>query len=131
MTLNIVLYAIGWLLYVAAQAQNSIKSKTNGLAGWSGIKLWLRSQTVNLLTRAFFSALAYGFVIHTVAVRVQSAGFPVTSTMIAGVGGYAANTMLYQLFGYFPWLRVEVSDLAPPCQTTNTPPELKPPGATQ
>lgn len=112
---NVLMYLIGWVLYVAAQAQNSAKSKTNGLpSGFEGIKVWLRLHLVNLATRAFFSGLAYGFLVHTIAIKIQNVGMPLTSTTIAGVAGYSANALLYQFFGLFPGLRVEVSDLAPP-----------------
>lgn len=114
------IFMLGWLLFVMAQAQNSVRSKTNGLTGLSG---WFRLHAVNLATRAFFSALAYGFIVHTVAVKIQAVGFPVTATVSAGVGGYSANALLYQFFGYFPWLRVEVADLAPPA-----PPGARNPG---
>ncbi len=113
--LNISVYVLGWLLFVLAQAQNSVKSKTNGL---TTVREWFRGHAVNLATRAFFSALGYGFIIHTVAGKVADVGLPVTSTAIAGIGGYSANALLYQFFGYLPWLRVEVADLAPPDKPT-------------
>ena len=120
--LNIFVYVMGWILYVAAQAQNSVKSKTNGLAsGWRGIAEWLAMHGVNLATRAFFSALAYGFFIHTMATKIEAVGFSITSTAIAGSSGYAANAMLYQFFGLFPGLRVEVADLAPPANAQIVP----------
>jgi hypothetical protein len=131
---NILMYLIGWVLYVAAQAQNSAASKTNGLPhGFEGIKLWMRLHLVNLATRAFFSGLAYGFLVHTVAAKIQTIGFPLTSTAIAGVAGYSANAMLYQFFGLFPGLRVEVADLAPPANAQIAPPQPPPssPGAIQ
>jgi hypothetical protein len=112
--LNIAVYVIGWLLFVAAQCKNSLNSKTNSLAGWPGVRSWLASQSVNLATRAFFCAIGYSFLVHTVAAKIDAVGFHVTSTMISGFAGYGANGMLYQLFGLFPGLRVEVSDLAPP-----------------
>ena len=105
------MFVLGWVLFVLAQAQNSVKSKTNGL---SSLKAWFQMHAVNLATRAFFSALGYGFIIHTVAGKVADVGLPITSTAIAGIGGYSANALLYQFFGYLPWLRVEVADLAPP-----------------
>ena len=111
--LNISVFVLGWVLFVLAQAQNSVKSKTNGL---SSLKAWFQMHAVNLATRAFFSALGYGFIIHTVAGKVADVGLPITSTAIAGIGGYSANALLYQFFGYLPWLRVEVADLAPPAQ---------------
>jgi len=105
-------FIIGWILFVAAQAQNSVKSKTNGLDTMSS---WLKLHAVNLLTRAFFSALGYGFIVHTVAQKIEAVGgLQLAATSIAGIGGYAANGMLYQLFGFMPWFRVEVADLAPP-----------------
>ena len=128
--LNITVYAVGWILFVAAQAQNSAASKSNGLAtGWPGIKAWLKMQAVNLCTRAFFSALAYGFLIHAVASKLTAAGVGVTTTVIAGVAGYSANALLYQFFGLFPGLRVEVSDLAPPA-SAQVVPLPKPPSST-
>jgi len=121
--LNIVIFGVGWVLYVAAQAQNSVTSKSNGLpSGWPGIRIWLRAHAVNLATRAFFSGLAYGFLVHTFAAKVQSAGMPISSHAIAGCAGYAANALLYQFFGLFPGLRVEVSDLAPPASSNPIPP---------
>jgi len=112
---NISLYAIGWLLFVAAQAQNSIASKSNSLVpGSTGLKAWLRANLVNLATRAFFSGLAYGFVIHTLASKIQAVGFQISGVAIAGTAGYSANALLYQFFGLFPGLRVEMSELAPP-----------------
>ena len=112
--LNILVFVVGWILFVLAQAKNSVTSKSNSLQGWPGLKIWLFAQAVNLATRAFFSALAYGFLVQTIAGKIDGLGFHVTSTTIAGVAGYSANAMLYQFFGLFPFLRVEVPDLAPP-----------------
>ncbi len=77
---------------------------------------------MNLATRALFCAVACGFFIHYVAVKVESAGLPVTTNFVAAAAGYSANALLYQLFGYFPWLRVEVADLAPPPNAQIVPP---------
>lgn len=113
--LNIIVYWTAWLLFVAGQAQNSVTSKTNGLPpGWRGINAWLCMHAVNLANRAFWSAVACGFFIHYVALKVQNTGLPITAVMIAAVAGYCANGLLYQFFGLFPGMRVEVSDLAPP-----------------
>jgi len=126
--MNETLYAIGWLLYVAAQAQNSVTSKSNSLSpGWSGHLLWLRAHAVNLATRAFFSALAYGFIVHSFTTKIQSDGFAVGAPAIAGVAGYAANALLYQFLGLFPGLRVEMSDLAPPANAQIIKPDPPPP----
>jgi hypothetical protein len=114
--LDVSVFTLGWLLFVMAQAQNSVKSKTNGLTTLAD---WFRMHAVNLATRAFFSALAYGFIVHTVAQKIESVGLQLTATTIAGIGGYSANALLYQFFGYMPWLRVEVADLAPPGSTPN------------
>lgn len=120
--MNAFIFALGWLLYVLAQGQNSLKSNTNSLTGWAGWKVWLSAQAVNLLTRAFFSALAYGFILHTLTAKMQGLGFPMTSETIAGVGGYSANALLYQFIGLIPGLRVEVADLAPPPKSELIPP---------
>lgn len=120
--LQIIVYWIAWALFVAAQAQNSVTSKTNGLApGWLGILAWLKMHAVNLANRAFWSAVACGFFIHYVAQKVQSTGLPITATMIAAVAGYCANGLLYQFFGLFPGMRVEVADLSPPPNATIVP----------
>jgi hypothetical protein len=108
--IDVVVFTLGWILFVLAQAQNSVKSKTNGL---TSLNEWFRMHAVNLATRAFFSALAYGFIVHTIAAKVEAVGLALTATTIAGIGGYSANALLYQFFGYLPWLRVEVADLAP------------------
>lgn len=131
--LNEILYAVGWLLFVAAQAQNSVASKSNGLApGWPGIKFWLQHHGVNLATRAFFSALAYGFMVHTFTAKLQDAGFQIGPHVIAGCAGYSVNAALYQFFGLFPGMRVEIADLAPPAnsQITATQP-IPPPSETR
>lgn len=114
MTLQIVVFSLGWILFVLAQAQNSVHSTANGLTGWSGFRRWLELQALNLATRAFFSALFYGFIVNSVTGKIQGAGLSLTSTTIAGVAGYAANALLYQIFGLVPWLRVEIPDLEPP-----------------
>ena len=118
--IKILVFAAGWLLFVVAQAQNSILSTTNSLTGWAGFRYWLKIQWVNIATRAFFSALFYGFLIEQVAEKLQAVGFGITGTAVAGVAGYAANALLYQAFGLLakaiPGLRVEVHDLAPPEQ---------------
>jgi len=116
--LKILLYSVGWLLFVWAQAQNSILSTANGLSGWTGFKKWLRMQSVNLATRAFFSALLYGFVVQRITQLIASAGLALTGVAVAGLAGYAANTVMYQGLGLMakviPGLRVEVQDLVPP-----------------
>ena len=112
---NITLYLMGWVLFVAGQAQNSIRSQTNGLSsGITGLQQWLSMHIVNLAQRAFFCGLFYGFIVHTIGIKLQGAGFPITSYMVAGIGGWAANGLLYQIFGLIPGLRIEVAELAPP-----------------
>ncbi len=119
--MKIALFILGWVLFVLAQAQNSVQSTTNGLAGWAGFWQWLKFQAVNLATRAFFSGIFYTYLVQFVAAKIQAAGLAVTSASIAGVAGYAANAMLYQIFGLLPWLRVEIGDLAPPATPAATP----------
>lgn len=112
--IEVLVYILGWLLFVAAQAQNSVRSTANGLSGWAGVWHWAELQAVNLMTRAFFSAIFYAWVMQQVTTKIEAAGLVLTGTTIAGVAGYTANALLYQLFGLLPWLRVEVQDLAPP-----------------
>jgi hypothetical protein len=114
--LNVTVYIIGWLLFVAAQAHNSVLSKTNSLEGWPGYKCWLQIHAVELAIRGFFSALGYGFIVHSVAGTVENIGFHLTATAFAGVGGFSANTLCYQFIGLFPGLRAEVANAAPPSE---------------
>jgi hypothetical protein len=111
---HVIVYVIGWLVFVLTQANNSIKSTTNGLRGSAGWVQWLKLHAVDLIARAFFSAMSYGFIINQVSSKLAAVGFPFTSTTIAGFAGFCANALLYQVFGMIPWLRVEVGVLAPP-----------------
>jgi len=122
---DVLIFAAGWILFVAAQAQNSVRSTANGLSGWAGVREWLKLQAVNLMTRAFFSSIFYGYIIHWVSAKLQAVGLATIGLGVAGTAGYTANALLYQIFGLLPWLRVEVQDLAPPAtqvQAAQTPP---------
>lgn len=124
--MNVAVFVLGWALFVLAQAQNSIKSTTNGLNGNSGWGMWFKIHAIDLAMRAFISALLYGFILNTVADKISALGFPLTSTSIAGFGGLAANAVLYQFFGLVPWLRVEVAELAPPSTDSSKQPPADP-----
>jgi hypothetical protein len=113
--LSATVYAVGWVLFVWAQAHNSLLSKTNSLPdGWTGYRKWLQIHASELAIRAFFSGLGYGFIVHSIASTVQHVGFQVTGAALAGVAGFSANTLCYQFIGLFPGLRAEVADIAPP-----------------
>lgn len=128
--LNETLYATGFVLYVLAQAQNSIRSSSNGLqSGWAGVKAYLKAQAVNLGTRAFFSALAFEFLVKSLDTKVQAAGYAISSHAIAGIAGYASNALLYQFIGLFPGLRVEIPEVSPPA-TAAPAPAVPPSGKT-
>jgi hypothetical protein len=117
--LDILMYWIGWLLFVLGQAQNSVSSSSNNL---SGIQGWLRLHWYTLLLRAFFSVIGEVGIQHFVLTKIgpllAAQGLTIAAWGIAGVSGFAANTLLYQAFGLLgnkiPWLRVEVPALAPP-----------------
>lgn len=119
--IDVLVFALGWLLFVAAQAQNSVRSTANGLNGWVGFRCWLQLQAVNLATRAFFSSIFYGYLIQWVSAKLQAAGLTIIGIGVAGTAGYTANALLYQIFGLMPWLRVEVQDLAPPSSQEKKP----------
>jgi hypothetical protein len=120
--LDILMYWVGWLLFVAGQAQNSINSPSNSLNGFAGFKKWLGLHWYTLVLRGFFSAIGEGAIQHFVIAKVepllQPYGFSLAVWGMAGIAGFAANTLLYQTFGLLgnkvPWLRVEVPMLAPP-----------------
>ena len=111
--LNILVYTIGWLIFVLAQARNSVMSNTNGLDGWAGFKQWFEVQWTNLLVRAFFSGVFATYIIQQVATKVQDAGLGLHALEIAALGGFAANALLYQILGW-TGLRAEVSKFVPP-----------------
>jgi len=117
---NIVLYVMGWGLFVAMQAQNSIRSSSNGLDGVEGWKSWMRFHLIDLMVRGFFSGLFYGFIVHTATLKLQAAGFPVTSYMIAGFGGWSANGLVYQICGVLG-IRVEMGEKVPPANAQVVP----------
>ena len=122
---NIVLYIMGWTLFVAGQAQNSIRSTTNGLPpGFAGFRQWLDIHWLDLAHRAFWSGLFYGIIVGKTTAMLQAVGFPVTSYMIAGMGGWSANAAVYQILGLIPipGLRKEVADFAPPANAEIVPP---------
>jgi hypothetical protein len=121
---NILLYLIGWTLFIAGQAQNSIRSKSNGLpSGFEGLKQWLDFQWLDIAHRAFWSGLFYGVIVQKTTALLQSVGFPVTSYIIAGIGGYTANAAVYQILGLIPipGLRKEVADFVPPANAQIVP----------
>jgi hypothetical protein len=130
---HVLIYSAGWILFVAAQAYNSVRSSANGLYGWDGYLRWLKLQAVNLATRVFFCAILFGWVMQLVTSKIQSAGLGLESNAIAGIAGYAANALLYQAFGLLPFLRVEVQDLAPPANAQVVPvaPSAPPPSETR
>lgn len=114
--LDLSVFWAGWILFVAAQAQNSVRSSANGLEGFAGFKRWIKLQAINLLTRVFCSAIFYGTLITWVSQKLRSVGFALEPAAISGLAGYSANAFLYQIFGLIPWLRVEIGDLAPPAK---------------
>lgn len=121
---NIVLYLMGWTLFVAGQAQNSIRSKSNGLPpGFAGFKQWLDFQWLDIAHRAFWSGLFYGIIVHKTTALLETAGLPVTSYIVAGLGGYLANAAIYQILGLLPipGLRKEVADFVPPANAEIVP----------
>jgi hypothetical protein len=130
---HVLIYCAGWILFVAAQAHNSVRSSANGLDGWQGYVRWLKLQAVNLATRAFFCAILFAWVMQLVTSKIQTAGLGLESNAIAGIAGYAANALLYQAFGLLPFLRVEVQDLAPPANAQIVPvvPTVPPPSETR
>jgi hypothetical protein len=112
--ITVSLYIIGWLLFVMGQAHNSVKSSSNGLMGLAGFVVWLRLQAMNLVTRAFFSAIFYPWFIAQATNKLNVAGLHATAYSAAGIAGYTACAGLYQVFGLIPWLRVEVGEVIPP-----------------
>lgn len=122
---NVILFIMGWILFVAGQAQNSVRSKTNGLPeGFEGFRQWLDIHWLDLAHRAFWCGLFYGLIVTKTTATLQAVGLPVTSYMVAGVGGWSANSAIYQILGLlpFPGLRKEVADVVPPANSQIVPP---------
>src|ERR1700674_5602380 len=116
---NILMFCVGWLVFLLGQMQNSVRSSSNGLAvGWSGMNKWLQFQYINIITRAFVTAVLYPALIQSALTKMnapmQAAGFGVQAWGLAGLAGYSANTLLNQLAGLIPALRIEIPQLAPP-----------------
>jgi hypothetical protein len=124
--LNVSMFVVGWLLFLLAQMQNSVRSTSNGLDGLTGMKKWFRLQAVNILTRAFFSAALYPTLLKAALDKLDgplhSAGLSIAAWGLAGFAGYMANTAMFQIFGLIPGLRVEIPALVPPAAVNPTPP---------
>jgi hypothetical protein len=112
--MQILLYIVGFLVFILGQLQNSLMSTANSLEGWAGALRWLKMQIVNLVIRGFFAGMFYGYIVHQVTAKLLAVNFALQTWAIAGVAGFAANALLWQIFGLIPWLRVEVPNLAPP-----------------
>jgi hypothetical protein len=108
--LQIGCFWLGWLLFVLAQAKNSVSSSANSLQGWTGGLRWFQIQWPNLLMRAVGSAAIYATAVHTMAARFAT----LDPNAIAAIAGYTANGFLYQSFGLLPGLRNEPNEVAPP-----------------
>lgn len=125
---NAAVYAIGWILSVLAQAQNSVLSKSNGLpSGWRGIWRYIQLQAINLAIRALVSGALYSFVIGKIGSELQSIGLTLHGAAVAALSGLAANYVIYQGFGLLPWFRKEIADLVPPANSQIVPPTTAPP----
>ncbi len=119
--LTIIMYWVGWLLFVLGQAQNSLNSPSNRLEGFAGFRTWLVLHWYTLALRAFFSAIGEVAIQHFVMARIApllaAQGLSIAAWGAAGISGFAANTVLYQAFGLLgskiPWLRVDVPTLVP------------------
>lgn len=119
--LNIALFSLAWVLFVLAQAKNSIRSNSNGLQGKAGWAAWFQMHAIELAIRALVSAALYGWLINTWGQKIQAAGLTIQSYGIAIFAGFAANGALYQVIGLIPALRVEVGELAPPAAPPDPP----------
>src|ERR1700741_5471941 len=112
---SVLLYLIGWTLSVGLQAQNSIRSKTNGLTdNFEGWRIWLRFHLLDLLIRGSVCGVIYRLAVYTSAEKLQSLGVHglTTYTGADGAGG-RANLGAYQILGVMGY-RVEISEKIPP-----------------
>lgn len=120
--MNLFMYWAGWTLFVLGQAQNSINSPSNNLSGAEGLRKWFQLHWYTLLLRAFFSLIGEVAIQHWVGAQIQPIladhGLVIAAWGMAGISGFAANTVLYQIFGLLgqkiAWLRVDVPSLVPP-----------------
>jgi hypothetical protein len=112
---NIVLYLMGWSLFVALQAQNSIRSKSNGLTdNFDGWRTWLRFHLLDLMLRGFVCGLIYRVAVYTTAAKLQALGVQgMTTFTVAGMAGWTANGLVYQILGVLGY-RVEIGEKVPP-----------------
>lgn len=114
-----IMYLLGWLLFLALQISNSLKSNTNGLEySWKGFKKWLSISLLPTLVRLFFVVIIFPAMIKgplsSIDALLKAGGFALQGWGLAGLAGFTCEAALYQLTGLIPGLRKEVSSVVPP-----------------
>jgi hypothetical protein len=116
--LNVSIYFIGWLVFLQLQMENSIKSTSNGLgSNWAGRAKWLKVQSSAIIARGFLCIVLYLPLVQLVTNRVgpvlERAGLSNYVWGYAGLAGFFASVLVYQVLGWVPNLRKEIPELAP------------------
>jgi hypothetical protein len=127
------MFFVGFALHLALQIQNSVRSKSNGLdTGWSGILAWLKLSWLSVLIRLFFAAVLFPALIagplDKLGETLSQAGFVLPAWSLAGIGGFSADSFIYQVVGLIPGMRAEMPLLVPPSGPAPTPPPAAPGG---
>jgi hypothetical protein len=116
--LDPIMYALGWLIHVLLQMENSLASPSNGLTNdWAGRRGWLKVQGGQLMARAFLAVVLYLPVVQIVTKKIapalESSGLSNFVWGYAGLAGFSASEVVYQVLGWIPSLRAEMAELAP------------------
>jgi hypothetical protein len=99
----ILAYWAGWILFVVGQCWNALRSPSNKL---SGVREWLGENWYSLIVRLFFSIILQALFISYIAEKIDTVleahqnWSSIADWGVAGIAGYAANTLLYQIAGF-------------------------------
>lgn len=114
-TLLLIMYLLGVIIQVLLEAQNSVKSSSNGLPpGLPGIVQYLELQGISLLARLFLSIVFFTVILDMTQKAVGATFTSMPAWAMAGLAGYGSSAFLRQVSGLIPGLRVEVAQQAPP-----------------
>src|SRR5689334_21791089 len=102
-TLLLLMYLLGVFIQILLEAQNSIKSPTNGLpTGMEGIVQYVELQGIKLLARLFLSIVFFSVILGMTEKAIGAAGLSMPAWGMAGLAGYGSSAFLRQVSGLIP-----------------------------
>ena len=110
-----IFYGIGWTIHLMLMALSSISSSSNGLRGWRGLLLYLRSTAPLIVARMFLSTcLMMIWLEHPeLFTRILMVNVPLAKGT-CGVAGFLADNISDKIAYIF--FKVEIPKLFPPQQ---------------